>query len=358
MVELTGIPYSTYHRYASRKLKADRYRYIERYSEEVEPIFQVKKFFLYRKDRRLYLAAALMGQCGKERTYLLSNYPEVVKAIINILGHVAAGDYLMTSSLDITTRDREPRGCLMHHIAASVYSLRPDFLLTKKIRFRQRITSTGEYDYRVGSVYFPELEYLCGTAPVLIDRYGEEIQIWRDDLNLATVTDYSPDMMKLLQTYPMHPEARDHREKVYVDSTHSYYLYRMRWAEYMYAGLPLEREKLIHVMTRFEHEHRGFVIDHLSEDPTDDRIINLMAMTNAQNKRKAGIMRRARKIQKPYWFSATRYDNYHVWLVTGKYDVEGKRRIYDADVLEIDDYLTALEEYVEVTTDGRKVYEK
>lgn len=328
----------------------ERYQHIERYGEEVEPVFQVKKFFLYRKERRLYLSAAVRGRKGKERTYLLSNYPEVVKATIGVLGQVAAGNYLMTSKLDIVTPDMDSRGCLMHHIAASVYSLRPDFLLTKKIRFRQRITSTGEYDYRVSNVYFPELEYLCGTAPVSVERYGDEIQIFRDGLSMTTVTDYSRDMMRILKTYPMHPEARDHREKVYVDATHSYYLYRMRWAEYMYAGLPLEREKLIYIMTRFEQEHKGFVIDHLSEDPTDDRIINLMAMTDAQNKRKAGIMRKARKIQKPYWYKATRYDDYHIQFVTGKYNAEGKRQIESVEVLEIDDYLTALEEYVEVVT--------
>ena len=68
MVELTGIPYSTYHRYANRRLQAEHYLHIERYGEEVEPIFQMKKFFLYRKERRLYLSAAVRGRKGNERT--------------------------------------------------------------------------------------------------------------------------------------------------------------------------------------------------------------------------------------------------------------------------------------------------
>lgn len=354
MAKITGIPLTSYLRYIKRLNEPRKYRYPARLSgEDIETIYQTENFALYRRQHNVYLAAAVRCHV-QEKVYLLSPYTPVIKAVVKVLGLIDTAGYRMTSTLEITDPNGEPQGTLMHHIAADFFSIRLDFLIGKRVRFRRRKDADGVYDYRLCNVWFPEIEYLCDFPPVYIDHFGDDIFIYREDKELTTVTDYSRNMFTILNTYPVHPEARDKREKVYVDKTHGYYLYQMRWAENIYAYLPLERSELIETMSRFECEHRNYVMDHLDENCRNDRLENLMIMTKEQNNRKSKIARKALGIEKKYWYKVTRYDDFRVRFESGIRSPDGKMKTEMCDILEVDNFIEAFAEYVEVMSPQSK----
>lgn len=201
MAKLSGIPLNSYLRYIKKSSEPRRYRYpIRLSSEDIETIYQTENFALYRKQHNVYLAAAV--RCStRENVYLLSSYTPVIRAVVNVLGLIDTAGYHMTSTLKVTAPTGEPQGTLMHHIAAGFYSIRLDFLIGKRVRFRKRKDTDGIYDYRLSNAWFPEIEYLCAFPPVYIDRFGDDIVIYREDQELTTVTDYSRNMFSILNTY-------------------------------------------------------------------------------------------------------------------------------------------------------------
>lgn len=170
MAKLTKISVNAYLRYVKKLSEPRKYRHPARLSgEDVETIYQTGDFALYRRQHNVYLAAAVRCKT-KENIYLLSPYTPVIKAVVKVLGLIDTAGYRMTSTLEITAPNGELHGTLMHHIAAGFFSIRLDFLIGKRVRFRKRKNADGIYDYRLCNVWFPGMEYLSPYQPVHIDR--------------------------------------------------------------------------------------------------------------------------------------------------------------------------------------------
>ena len=314
-----------------------------------EVIFQFAKFALYRAADELCLAS--MNPRKQERVYVLTDIPCIVQEVIRVLGLVRLGEYHMSPGLAIRDNTGVTCGTLMHHMAARLYGVRLKDLCARKIRFNERVRSDGKYNFQINNVWFHGIDHMCGFRPLLIDRVGDwkEIELFRQELQQTTILSYTKTMWKLVNTYTIHPQSQDNREVMFVDKDHTYILYRLALADYLYCGLPADRDGLIDIMERFEEEYgEDLDVDHLDGNRCNCRVSNLMLMTHGQNVRKQAIQRKLKKLDSKYHVRIVRYENNTVSLWTGKYNDAGTI-VYECfnEICDVETMLLVLKQFAE-----------
>jgi hypothetical protein len=286
----------------------------------------------------LELAVALRSRLNKEKIYVLDDLPPVIKAVISVMGLVANGGYKITPRLRISDPGGKPCGELMHRIVSAVYGVRLDMLVDKEIRFNHRLLPDGRYNYKLGNVWFPQIEFLDDGKPTKIDKVGNEIHIFREELQQTTIYDYRKGFWALINKYSLHYLGRDHREALYVDTSHTYLLYRVALADFLYCGLPLEPDALIAAMERFEAEYgHGLEVDHLDGDYLNCRTDNLMLMTKKQNTRKQSIQKKLRESGILQDFRLIRASDDTILIVSNRHHIN--------EIWGIDDCLDILQDF-------------
>ncbi len=150
-------------------------------------------------------------------------------------------------------------------------------------------------------------------------RRGKDIVITRKVDGLVTYVDYSPELYHVLNSYgALHTKANDKRLSLCIDGKHDVYLYHLRMIEHLY-GLPKDTEELIANIDRFRAEQLGqdYIVDHIDNDSTNDRLSNLMLITTGQNNAKRYIKEGLEKVGYPFFLWAERYDNTAIKMQAG-----------------------------------------
>lgn len=255
-----------------------------------------------------------------ERLYRIDNEPYAVDTIIKLIND----GYSIGGTLLVRTPDWKSAGALRHYLYAAYHHTGVDQILREKVEYKKKTKwpSAGVVcaDLRITNLIGPrEKKAQFTTGKTTVIRRGKDIVITQKVDGLVTYVDYSPELYRVLNGYGvLHTKSDDKRLSLYIDGEHDVYLYHLRMIEHLY-GLPEDTKGLIASIDRFRAEQLGqkYIVDHLDNDCSNNRLSNLMLMTLSDNNRKAKIMQDIKNLGLPYFCWAERYDDTAITLRAG-----------------------------------------
>lgn len=255
-----------------------------------------------------------------ERLYRIDNEPYAVDTITRLIND----GYSIGRTLLVRTPDWKSAGALRHYLYAAYHHTDLAQILREKVEYKKKTEwpSAGVVcaDLRITNLIGSmekESPFITGKTSVV--RRGKDIVITRKVDGLVTYVDYSPELYHVLNSYgALHTKANDKRLSLCIDGKHDVYLYHLRMIEHLY-GLPKDTEGLIANIDRFRAEQLGqdYIVDHIDNDSTNDRLSNLMLITTGQNNAKRYIKEGLEKVGYPFFLWAERYDNTAIKMQAG-----------------------------------------
>ena len=227
--------------------------------------------------------------------------------------------YRIRYNLRIINPNGEPIGTLKHHIISNHYSIPIEKVLPLPIHYQKRWGVRNRDDLRVDNL-------VCSLIP---QRENISIKVWRkwDELlcmhkssSEIYYCDYSDDLDRVLQSgwFSWHHACRNKSQRlagVISGCDIPIYLYQLVMIEALY-GLPLQKEDLIQLIHRFKAEYsdKGLTIDHLDDDPHNNRLSNLFIMPRGKNGTKGNL---TQSIPIPYFWNSKRIDSEKIYVEAG-----------------------------------------
>lgn len=331
-------------------LKQSENRYLLPKQENWTIIYETRKLLLHKENENciLRIVSCKRKQIGndikhyKEFIYQLDNAPFAIETVC----HLLESGCTIRSNLTVDGPEKRRMGTLKHHILAAYYSVsvegqysEPVYLYNKK--------NTG--DIRAKNLWC----YSITGRPGVI-RQGSEILILREGKVIAH-TDYSRAMFAILNTDwgRLHTKSRDKRLALSVGKGSSEYLYHVRMAEYLY-GLPADKAGFLEVMSKLHAEYldKGFEIDHLDCDHTNNCLNNLMIMPKKYNAVKGSL---TKQIKVPYFCWSERYDNQSIRMQAGHCKPLEKPVYHIEGVFSVKEYIEKLYDFVSVIKENRAI---
>lgn len=326
-----------------------------------EIVFSDRTFCIYELDNQLFVNAASYKNIATdfahrpqkkytEKRYLFDDKPFVRQILIDLIGRKA-----LRRDMRVKDESGNLAGDVRHYILAAFLNLPAGFVLQFPIRQMEAREDFLPIDYHLANV---RCDKLSGLIP------GAGWQSWIDVVDrskiyinkggVVTIADYSPELLKILKTFPSHQEARGEGRLVVRVENQSEYLYRVILASDAYGALPTDAAGICEMMSRFRKEHKGAEVDHLNGVSSDCRLRNLMLVSPAQNRRKEALQRRLSTLGRGFFANAVRLDDSHVQFVAGRYDPGGAPQILTSETLDIEGYLEAFECFLDKLDAGQQ----
>lgn len=328
---------------------------------DAEIVFSANTFCVYELDDQLFVNAASYKNIAtdfahrplkkySEKCYLFDNKPFVRQILIDLIGRKA-----LRRDMRVKDESGNLAGDVRHYILAKFLNLPAGFVLQFPIRQMEAREDFLPIDYRFANIRCDKLSDLIPGAGWqswidVVDRN----KIYVSKGGVVTIADYSPELLKILKTFPSHQESRGAGRLVVRVAGQSEYLYHMVLAANTYGALPVDSAGICEMMSRYRREHKGAEVDHLNGVSSDCRLRNLMLVSPAQNQRKEALQRRLVTLGQGFFANAVRLDDSHVQFVTGRYDPGGAPEILTSETLDIEGYLEAFECFLDKLDAGQQ----
>lgn len=333
-----------------------QYHFIERVNKvSEETIYQDAKHILYRYEQNVFLGVvcsyhekAEMQYGLKERLYLLDDTPYIIDTITNLLKN----GYTIDKSATVRKKGEMPFYKLTHYIMSAYSDVPLDAIKKATVSMKQVPCSDRDIrDLRICNLRCKAVpnritpEYTCGFV---VQRYpNNEIKIINQNTGVVVSADYSGWLYDLLQDKKdyLKLQSRDNRLCVPVCGSIEY-LYHICVAVDLY-GVPHDEGDLGKKMVQFRSEYlsQRMQVDHLDNDCNNNRLRNLIVMTQSQHSKKQSLEADMKNLGLPYFCWAERYDATAVMVRAGILDVLKSPCYRLHGVFSISEYLTAADQF-------------
>lgn len=313
-------------------------------ARKAEILFENNRYILYRHKGNLYFG--IINNNNLQKLYQLDDQEYALNTITSLL------DNGCTINTDLVVRDAYGNylRMLYHHLIAVFAGLSVDEITKVKVCFKRK-PYAGIHDLRISNITCKALSHINHPdvyGGINITKNGDTIYIINQNTGETHTTDYSSDMYNLLveSRDDISYQARDRRVGINVDGRFEY-LYHIVLAIDMY-GYPTDLIPLRTIMEKFKSNclRDNNTVDHLDGDCTNNKLKNLIILTEDQNTRKAAATKWIRKFGKHYFCFLEAVDDKSVRIRAGYHDAV-KLPTYMIDkVFFVNEFIDKMEDFV------------
>lgn len=291
-----------------------RYAFISSLETQgIEILAERHENILYRSTDGVFLAVI----CGDREEKCQVNDEKIIIQLLQNL--IENGDIIRFMSGDFVVSS--DKTLLKHRIVATITGEPIDEIKKAGVSYK-REPYRGIHDLRVSNltctllkrIHHPEA---CGGF--VVDRVKDTIKITDETRNETYVVDYSPWLYSFLAEMKdkLRLQARDNRLSVSVNRK-TEYIYHIVMAVHLF-GFPENQADLEVKLNQFKQEYtkKGKVVDHVNADTHDNRISNLIIMTDEQNRKKEALQKAIKQMGLPVFCWVERCDDTDIKMEAG-----------------------------------------
>lgn len=338
-----------------------RYKWIQNIDERCENyeiIYESRNNILYRSGDGVFLG---VSNGENEKSCQLDDTPRILDVLIECLqngGFIRweAGDFVLYAGND------SRYGKLSYFIVSKITGKSRYDVKKARVSYK-RAPYEGVYDLRIANLTCVLLT--CDIHPeacggFVVTRNKSNIVIIDESHNDVYQTDYCNWLYHFLQGKrdKFRFQARDNRLCVVVGGRVEY-LYHIVMAIHLY-GVPASEYSLRKKLRQFREEYieKGYNVDHLDTDVNNNCLSNLILMTIAQNRRKAKLQSKIRKLELPLFCWQERYDDTSIRAMAGYVHPLRLPHYVMQGVFSVDEYLDALENVAECLENNKIIIDE
>lgn len=318
---------------------------LDRRYGKVEMIYEQHKYALYRIKPKggCYLAVSYIVKgndddliwCREQNTCCIDDNTAIIDTIVGLLQQGCA----ISKTFQVIKPDNS-KAMLYYYIVSAFSGVAFDEVVKSATRVKRK-PRNGEYDMRICNLLIPDelsIQYAEVTGGSVIVRRKNDIVIINEKNGSVNYTDYSPWFYSFLRKNSdnIRVQSKDRRLCIPVGNRVEY-LHHIVLAIKLY-GEPTEGEPLSKKLQKLRTTYfdLDFEVDHLDGDSRNNRLSNLMLMSESDHTKKHHLFKRLddfnAKLRMPYKWSVVktpykkttpcvckleRYDNKSVRLQMG-----------------------------------------